>query len=83
MFSDCRCCLITAFVGDNKLILILSYSAELILPNKHEILGGGVCLNCYLRYQSSLGVPVGTVQMKLMRRCDVERQVVPDGGTRN
>jgi len=25
MFSDCRCCLITAFVGDNKLILILSY----------------------------------------------------------
>jgi len=26
MFSDCRCCLITAFVGDNKLILILSYN---------------------------------------------------------
>jgi len=24
MFSDCRCCLITALVGDNKLILILS-----------------------------------------------------------
>jgi len=26
MFSDCRCCLITAFVGDNKLILILSHT---------------------------------------------------------
>jgi len=25
MFSDCCCFLITAFVGDNKLILILSY----------------------------------------------------------
>jgi len=25
MFSDCHCCLITAFVSDNKLMLILSY----------------------------------------------------------
>jgi len=25
MFSDCRCCFITAFVGDDKIILILSY----------------------------------------------------------
>jgi len=28
MYSDCYCSLITAFVGDNKLILILSYHSN-------------------------------------------------------
>jgi len=34
MFSDCRCHLITAFVGDDKLILILSYQSG--------------CMNCFV-----------------------------------